>query len=153
MTNDWLGAFGLLENDDGVLLVANRRLIDGEPTLVWDLPGGGVEPGETLEEALVREMREETGLEVEVGEMLLVAEGERIRAERRTHVWRSIFFRVEATGGGLDHSADPEIEGLRFAPRSGLPALLRAPYHAGFLDWLKSGGTRRYVFDRWIDAC
>lgn len=150
---DWLGAFGFLENDDGVLLVANRRLIDGRPTLVWDLPGGGVEPGETLKEALVREMREETGLEVEVGEMLFVAEGERIRAKRRTNVWRSFFFRVVATGGELDHSADVEIEDLRFARRSEVPGLLQAPYHRGFLDWLRSGETRRYVFDRWIDAC
>ena len=150
---DWLGAFGWLEGDDGVLLVANRRFIDGEPTLVWDLPGGGVEPGETLAEALGREMREETGLEVEVGGLLFVAEGERIRGGRRTNVWRSLFFEVRATGGVLDHGADAEILDLRFAPRAELPGLLRAPYHAGFLDWLRSGGTRRYVFDRWIDAC
>ncbi len=150
---DWLGAFGLLESEEGVLLVANRRVIDGEPTTVWDLPGGGVEAGETLAEALGREMREETGLEVEVDGLLFVAEGERIRGGERTNVWRSLFFAVRATGGELDHGGDPEILGLRFAPRAELPALLRAPYHEGFLGWLRSGGTRRYVFDRWIDEC
>ena len=36
---DYLGAFGLLETKEGVLLVANRRLIGGVPTVAWDLPG------------------------------------------------------------------------------------------------------------------
>lgn len=36
----------------------------------WDLPGGYIEVGEHPEEALVREMREETGLEIEIMDML-----------------------------------------------------------------------------------
>lgn len=110
-----------------------------------------MESGETLEEALRREMREETGLDVEPRELLFVAEGERFRNGRRTAVWRSFFFRVERTGGELDPSGDEEVEELRFAPRGTLPDLLTAPYHAGFLEWLNSGGARRLVFDRWAD--
>jgi len=132
---DYLGAFGLLETAEGVLLVANRRIIGGEARVVWDLPGGGVHARETLEEALVREMKEETGLDVAVKEMLFVAEGERVRAGERTGVWRSFFFRIERTGGTIDLSGEPDIVDHRFAPRAALPALLDAPYPSFACRW------------------
>jgi ADP-ribose pyrophosphatase YjhB (NUDIX family) len=51
----------LIEHEGGVVLVRRRH-----PPTGWAIPGGFVEYGETLEEAAVREMREETGLEVEL---------------------------------------------------------------------------------------
>ena len=62
---DW-GVAGLAERDGAVLLVQQ----DGR----WVLPGGGVEPGETKTDALVREMREETGLDAAVGARRVVTE-------------------------------------------------------------------------------
>jgi ADP-ribose pyrophosphatase YjhB (NUDIX family) len=148
---DYLGVFGLLEEPQGILLVANRRVIGGRPEVVWDLPGGGVEPKETLEEALRREMREETTLDVRVHEMLFVAEGERIRNGSRTGVWRSFFFRIERAGGEIDITGEPDLVDHRFVPRAGIAPLLTAPYHRGFALWLASGGELRHAFDRWID--
>lgn len=146
---DFLGVFGFLEASGGVLLVANRREIGGEPQLVWDLPGGRVEANETLPEALRREMLEECALEVEIGPMLFLAEGERVRAGRRTGVWRSFFFEIRGDAGAIDISAEPAILDYRFVPRDELAPLLHAPYHRGFLEWLETGA--RYVFDRWED--
>jgi mutator protein MutT len=55
---------------DGKVLVVKRK---HEPLAGrWSLPGGALELGETLEEGVAREMREETGLEVEVGPVIEV---------------------------------------------------------------------------------
>ena len=64
-----VGVGGVLNRDGRVLLI--RR---GKPPLYgrWVVPGGTVELGESLEQALVREMREETGLEVVPLEILTV---------------------------------------------------------------------------------
>jgi mutator protein MutT len=75
-----VGVGGVVLSDQRVLLI--RR---GKQPLVgrWSIPGGTVESGETLEQALVREMAEETGLEVEPQELLTVfdwieREGDRV---------------------------------------------------------------------------
>ncbi|MFQ5506561.1 MAG: NUDIX hydrolase [Planctomycetota bacterium] len=137
---DFSGAFGLLERDGCVLLAGNRRRLqpDRSPELIYDLPGGRVEPGETLHEALRRELAEETGLEVRIGEFLMVQEGIRRVGGERRYCWRSYFFRIEADGEPVPCE---EIESLLWVPRARLGPVLQAPYHQGFLRWLEDGGV------------
>ena len=61
---DFLGVFAVVRRGDQVLMVQNRRRIRGREVLTWDLPGGQVEPGELLVEALARELREEGNIEL-----------------------------------------------------------------------------------------
>ncbi len=56
---------GLLWSD-GKLLIAQRPA-SGHHPLEWEFPGGKLEPGETEEQALVRELEEELGIEAEIG--------------------------------------------------------------------------------------
>ncbi|GHG31155.1 MULTISPECIES: (deoxy)nucleoside triphosphate pyrophosphohydrolase [Streptomyces] len=55
---------------DGGRLLAARRSAPEELAGRWELPGGKVEPGERPEDALVRELREELGVEAEPGERI-----------------------------------------------------------------------------------
>ncbi|MFF9475043.1 (deoxy)nucleoside triphosphate pyrophosphohydrolase [Streptomyces roseolus] len=55
---------------DGGRLLAARRSAPAELAGRWELPGGKVEPGERPEDALVRELREELGVEAEPGERI-----------------------------------------------------------------------------------
>ena len=66
-----VGVGAVVVKDDQVLLI--RR---GKPPRAgeWSLPGGGVELGETTEAAVLREVREETGLAVDLGPLIDVVD-------------------------------------------------------------------------------
>lgn len=66
MTERIVAVGALITDDAGRILLVLRR---NDPSAGhWSLPGGKVEPGESLEQAVVREVEEETGLVVTVGE-------------------------------------------------------------------------------------
>jgi len=106
-------------DDHRVLLI--RR---GQPPLLgeWSLPGGVLECGETLCEAVVREAREETGLEVEACEMLGVYERVIRSAEGRVRYhYVLVDFLCRPVGGDLRAGSD--AADVRWFSRDELPAL------------------------------
>ena len=115
----FVGVGAVIVRDNRVLLI--RR---GQPPLLgeWSLPGGVLECGETLREAVIREAREETGLAVDVGEMLGVYERV-IRAEdaRVRYQYVLIDFLCRPVAGELKAGSDAAEVG--WFSREELPAL------------------------------
>ncbi|HEY1962594.1 MAG TPA: NUDIX hydrolase [Rhizomicrobium sp.] len=105
------------DGPDRVLLV--RR---GQPPKLgeWSLPGGRVEAGESLREALVRELLEETGLDVRIGALIDVVDLiERDEAGALAAHFVLIDFSAQVSGGTLCASSDAADCGW-FAPAEAL---------------------------------
>ena len=108
------------QTTDKILTVQNERF--------WSLPGGRREHGEMLIDAAVREVKEETGLDVKIGPVVHVRE-KVIGEEHATF----ITFRGEILGGALG-TTDAEIQRIEWKPLLEAEALM--PYLANIRELL-----------------
>ncbi|MEV5985994.1 NUDIX hydrolase [Streptomyces sp. NPDC052051] len=103
--------------EDGQILLLDQ---DTDGSRTWSLPGGKVESGETLDGALVREMREETGVMVDVGRLLYLCDHTQADVLHIT-------FEVRRTGGlvgDVKDGADTRpIRDVSFVPLDKLTSL------------------------------
>lgn len=103
----------IIEVDGGIVLIERRN----EP-LGWALPGGFVDYGETLENAAIREAREETSLSI--SNLRLVGCYSDPARDQRLHAISSVY---AATGAGEPHAAD-DAANLAIFPLTALPVKL-----------------------------
>jgi len=95
-----VGSAAIVENSEGKFLIGKRGVW---PKDMWVFPGGGVNYGETSRDAVLRELKEETGLEIEPTELIKVEE--MIVPENNVH--RVIFFyKAKVIGGKENPSSD-----------------------------------------------
>ncbi len=128
-----IGAFAIIFDKAGRVLLGHRRDMD-----LWNLPGGALEPGEMPDEALIREVREETGLEVRVSKLV----GIYGKLERDDLIF---LFRCVVTGGELRQSTS-ETDVNRFFPPRELPSNLIPKHRERIADAL--AGHSQPIFRR-----
>jgi ADP-ribose pyrophosphatase YjhB (NUDIX family) len=124
----------------GALIFQDRRILlveRGQEPLrgYWSLPGGAVETGEQLAEALLREVREETGLEVVSDGLHEIFERVTPDGEGRAEFHYVIVdylchpvggeLRAGSDAAGVEWFAESELSGLKITPGS-LPVIERA---------------------------
>lgn len=122
----------LVTDQDKVLLIKRGA----EPNRgLWSLPGGSIELGETVVDALVREIREETSLDVEPVELAGVHEVIARNPEGIQFHYVIITFRVRVVGGELAAASDA-ADAKWFRPEE----IELLPTTEGLLERLKSMG-------------
>ncbi len=92
---------GLCWQNDRLLMVNHGQITEND---FWAPPGGGLEFGQNVEESIVREFREETGLEVKVNKFQFIVEFVRPPLHAV-----ELFFGVELKSGELKTGTDPEM--------------------------------------------
>lgn len=93
----------IIPDEEGKILMVKQN---HEGKDIWMVPGGAIEDGENAAEAAVREVLEETGLEIRVDRLLWhIEEVSEKRGQRFVN-----FFLAEKIGGTLSLGADPEFD-------------------------------------------
>jgi 8-oxo-dGTP diphosphatase len=142
-------ACAVVDGEGRVLLVRHAK--SGRD--YWLLPGGGVEEGETIVEAGRREVREETGLDAEIGRLLLVAESIE-PPEHGRHIVHLVFAATVASGA-IHPGLDGRIVDAAWMPVERLPWLEMRPNIAGeLMECIGEGmsGPVRMLGNVWRDV-
>ena len=115
------GAFATILNELGEVLLCHRPDVD-----LWNAPGGRVEAGESPWEAVVREIREETGVEAEVVRLASIS----WKPERQEMLFQ---FVCSIVAGQL--SLTDECDGFAYFPLDKLPEPLGPAFRSRLLEW------------------
>ena len=125
----------------GVVFSLDRQevlLVEREDVPVWVLPGGGVEMGEAPEDAIIREILEETGFTVKIKRLV----GLYLPANKLSKV--TLLYECSILHGKETPSL--ETRKVQFYPRNKLPNLIPPP----FPEWIEEAFTEQPIIHRTI---
>ena len=134
---------GIVVNKQGELLLVKNRYRD-----TWEFPGGQVEVGENLIEALQREIREESGIEVEVGELFCISSntakypGHSGVKEVPTKVMMDF---ICHRAGGTEHTSDETCQVGWFRPEDACHMITTPALAERFKAYLAYRGRPTYL--------
>jgi len=130
---------------EGKILLVQHHKYEKE---YWLLPGGGVDFGETLQEAARRELLEETGLNCAVGDLLFVSES--IPPDEHRHVI-NYYFEAKLTGGDMYVGDDQQLVDVKWFLLDDLPHLVVYPNVVSeILQWARTGEVPvRCIGNKW----
>lgn len=127
-------AFGILERDGQVAVVR----IEKPDGAVWiDLPGGGVDPGETPEQGVVREYGEEAGLEVVVRESYALADQFFVNTEGEAWNNRSAFFILDLAAEDASLKVEEDHTLMWLSPLEAIASLRHDSHAWALAAWLR----------------
>jgi len=131
--------------EERILLVQHKK----KGRKYWLLPGGRVNFGETLIEAIQREMVEEANVEVKVGNLLFISDAISPDIDSQRHII-NIFFEGEISAGELKIGDEEILERIEFVPITQLDELTFYPMVKEELKkWLISRKPLGYLGNRW----
>jgi 8-oxo-dGTP diphosphatase len=114
----------IIENGDKFLFGQKKENVGPYPN-TWHLIGGGINEGESLEENIKREVREEASIEVEIGEAVDFADD--FEPNKHGELTHYIFLAYKAKYLSGEPKADDDIEMLRWFPKNELPEEMNRP--------------------------
>ena len=124
-----------LIESDGKLLACQRKR-GSKFGLLWEFPGGKKEPGETLEEALARELREELGVDATIGPEVLRVQH---KYDEMREPFEIVFF---AASAAPENMRNLEFERIEWRTPARLPELEFLPADRDLIEGLATGRIR-----------
>jgi len=134
----------IIIKEDKILLVQHEK----NDRKYWLIPGGGVEFGETLEEAAKRELQEECSLDIELGDLIFISET--IPPDNHRHVI-NYYFEAKISGGDMKVNPDKVLRDAQWQRIEDLPHMVIYPQTTReILEWAQSKTVEKIsIGNRW----
>lgn len=134
----------IVRKDNKILLIEHHK----GSQYYWLLPGGGLEYREDIKSCAKRELKEETNIDIEVGDLAFISEA--INPDGSRHLIQMVFF-AEHIGGELKLGREERLHDLKYIDISELESLkLYPPVAKQIVEAVKGTCPPSYLGNFWV---